>query len=431
MKGDIETGTGSVIKEEESDGHPSHIWKTLIVRGFLCLIILCAGLAGASYIKKNAPKAKKRPPKKVAPLVRTQTVHPSLERVIVRAMGVVIPARQVLLKSRVSGAIISIHPEFSEGGLLKKGDVVLKIDPEDYELAVKQMQSQVVTEQYEFKLELGRQEVAEREWALLKDGKPRSAFDEELALRKPHLEKAKADMTAVKAQLSQARLDLSRTKVLAPFNSVIREKNVDIGSQVSVQEELAELVGTDEYWIRVPVSVDRLKWITIPRKTGDSGSPARVFYGNGIESGYERTGKVIKLLADLETEGRMARVLVAVQDPLGLKAPDSPQPPLLVGEYVRAEIQGHSLDRVYRIPRTALRENSRIWIAGEDGLLHIREVETLWRDANHVLLREGLEPGEKLIVSDLAAPVEGMKIRVSKPENDVPSQQRLRRVKGE
>jgi RND family efflux transporter MFP subunit len=369
-------------------------------------------MAGASYIKKNAPKARKRPPRKSAPLVRTMAVFPSTHRATIQAMGTVIPARQVLLKAGVSGPILFIHPQFREGGLLKKGEVVLQIDPEDYRLAVKEMESQVVTEEYELKLEMGRQEVAQREWALLNDGKPVKAIDEELALRKPHLEKAKADLAATGAQLKQARLNLSRTAVIAPFNSVVRKKNVDIGSHVSSQEELAELAGTDVYWIKVPVPVDRLKWMTIPGKESDAGSVVHIFYGNGLRSGYKRTGKVVKLLPDVEEEGRMARLLVSVKDPLGLNTPGSSKPPLLIGEYVKVKIEGHAMERVFRIPRTALRENEKIWIAGDDGLLQVRKVSIFWRDIHHVFLEKGLNAGERLIVSDLAVAVEGMAIRI-------------------
>lgn len=391
---------------------PPRRWVGWVVKIILCLIVLSAGLAGASYMTHTAPKAMKRPPRNETPLVRTLEVARSTEKVIMRAMGNVIPARQIRLKSRVSGEIISTHSEFDEGGILEKGAVVLQIDPQDYRLALKQKQSQVVNKQYELKLELGQQDVAKREWELLNGHDPAKAPDAELALRKPHLERVKADLAAAQAELTQAELDLSRTTVRAPFSAVIRTKNVDLGSRVTAQEQLAELVGTDEYWIRVPLPLDRLKWITIPRKAGDSGSQVHVYWGNDRDSLSVRTGKVIKILPDLETDGRMARLLVSVKDPLDLKNPDRRRPGLLIGDYVRVEIQGHDVEDVVRIPRTALRDNAKIWVAGKDDKLHVRAVSTLWRDTDTVLLRDGLDPGERLIVSDLQTPVEGMTVRV-------------------
>ena len=399
--------------EDARTGRSPHRRYGRLVRGFLCLIILIAGIAGASYITKTAPKAGKRPPSKEAPLVRVEEFSLSLETVTIRAMGTVIPARQVLLKSRLSGEVIETHPEFTEGGLLQKGAVVLQLDPQDYKLAVTQKQTQVVNAQYQLELELGKQEVAKREWRLLNRNIAGEKQDADLALRKPHLEKARADLAAAQAELSQALLDLSRTTILAPFNSVVREKNVEVGSQVSAQGLLAGLVCTDSYWVRVDVPLDRLKWINIPLRSGNQGSMVRIFCDNGPGSACARTGNVIRILSDLEVEGRMARLLVSVKDPLCLKKENAQRAPVLLGDYLRVEIQGHEIKDVYRIPRTALRDNSKIWVAAHDGTLHIREVHTVWRDIDTVLIRDGLRPGDRLIISDLQSPVEGMRIRLS------------------
>jgi RND family efflux transporter MFP subunit len=410
------------------EAHPPRSgWLGRIVKIFLCLLVLSAGIAGASYINKTAPKPGKRPPQKTAPLVRTQVVQPSTEQITVYAMGTVIPARQIVLKSRVSGEIISVHPEFTEGGFLKKGDKVLQIDPEDYRLAIEQKKSQVADAEYAFKLELGRQDVAKREWELLNSERPNKEKDAELALRKPHLDKAKADLVAAKAELRQAQLALSRTTVLSPFNAVIREKNVDLGSQVSAQDQLAELVGTDEYWIQASVSLDRLKWITVPAKDDEYGSRVRIRFGNGFQTAYELTGRVVRLLSDLETDGRMARLLVAVKDPLGLKKKKNHQPPLLIGDFVHVEIQGVQLKDVYCIPRIALRDNSNIWIVQDDEVLRIRRADIIWRDIDTVLLKEGLSSNENLIISDIQSPVDGMRVRIEQTNSNVPAGKDLKK----
>jgi len=392
---------------------PSSRWRK-VFKVMVPLLILGSGLALASYLHNTGPKTSKRTPVKTARLIKAQAVHATSERVILRAMGTVIPARRMQLRARVSGEIISTHGEFLEGGFFKEGEKILQIDPEDYKLAVAQKQSQVVNARYELKLEKGRQDVAKREWQLLNGDKTASALDIELALRKPHLEKAQADLAASEAELEQAQLNLDRTTVRAPFNAIVLTRHVEKGSQISIQDQLAELAGTDEYWIQVSLPVDRLEWITIPLKPGDFGSKVHIFYGNSSQ----RTGTVIKLLSDLEEEGRMARVLVSVKDPLDLKNPNKKQTPLLIGEYVRVEIEGLNLENVFRLPRTALRDNSRIWIAGDDGRLIIRNVDVLWRDMETVFLKNGLTEGEQVIVSDLAAPVEGMAVRVDRSSDD-------------
>jgi len=391
-----------------------------IIRIVLSLVILAVGIATASYLKNSAPRTKKQPPVKLNPTVQIQKVKPSSFQIIVTAMGTVIPAREVVLKSRVSGEIVEIHPEFTEGGFLKKDMKILQIDPQDYELALARKRSTVTDAEYALKLELGHQTVAKREWELLNQGKPAQDMEKELALRQPHLNKVRADLSAAEAELKAAMLDLERTHITVPFNTMVRSKSVDRGSQVTPQEPLAELVGTDAYRIQASLPVDRLEWIDVPVQTGDPGSKARIIYGQG----HECSGTVIRLMGDLATEGRMARILVEVADPLGLKASNKDRAPLLIGEYVRVKILGRKLDNVFQIPRTAFKDNSSIWIAGENQTLEIRKVRPVWRDADVVLLQDGLKPGEQLIVSDLPAPVQGMSVRVeplkSEVENDQP-----------
>ena len=375
------------------------------------------GVGTAAYLKNSAPRTQKRPPVKLSPAVQVEIVRPSEYQIVVRAMGTVIPDREVVLKSRVTGEVIDIHPEFTEGGFFKKDMKVLQIDPLDYELALARQQSVVADAEYALKLELGHQAVAKREWELLNGNNPAQDMEKELALRKPHLDKARAELAAAQAELKTAMLNLDRTRIMAPFNAMVRSKSVDLGSQVTPQESLAELVGTDAYRIQTSIPIDRIGWIQIPGRADGSGSKARIIYGQG----HECMGRVTRLMGDLSTEGRMARILVEIKDPLCLKAVDQDRAPLLIGEYVRVEIQGRKLDRVFQIQRTALKDNSSVWIAGENQTLEIRKVHPIWRDADIVLLQEGLNPNDRLIVSDLPAAVEGMPVRIDNLKSEVNS----------
>ena len=310
-------------------------------------------------------------------------MQPETHEVIVSAMGTVIPAREIVLESRVSGEIVFIHPEFTEGGFLEKGAEILRIDPQDYSLALTLAQAMVKDAESKLKQLEAEAESARDEWRdLYKDSREGDSEPPPLLVKEPQLSAARAMLTAEKADVQKARLNLARTKIRSPFNAIVRAKNVDIGSQVSGQEKLAELVGTDEYWIQASIPVDRLSWIKIPRKPAESGSKVRIFYRNADE----RAGRVTKLLGALEAEGRMARILVEVKDPLGLKTAGNNQLPLLIGEYVRIEIEGRQLQNVYRIPRAALRDDANLWIVSNDGKLDIRQVEIIWRDTQTVLL---------------------------------------------
>jgi len=392
---------------------PAVRWWKRSLRISVALLIVGAGISGAAYLKKSAPKATKRPPAKWIPVVRVESMQPSRHQVVIQAMGTVIPSQRVLLKSRVSGQVIAVHPEFVEGGFLVEGARIVQLDQSDYKLALAQKQTALIDSQYALKLELGRQDVALREWQLLNNQDNSEDFDSALALRKPHLEKAKADVAAAEAALARAALDLERTAIKAPFNAMVLSKAIDKGSQVGLQEALAELVGTDAYWVQASIPIERLDWIQVPHRIDDPGSVVKVSYGQG----HVIAGTVARLMGDLESEGRMARLLIAVPDPLRRRSPSLESPPLLLGQYVRVEIQGRVLDDVFTIPRTAFRDDNTVWLVIDDDRLDIRTVSPVWRDSETVVLRNELKAGDRLIVTDLPAPVAGMEVRI---ESDRP-----------
>lgn len=364
---------------------------------FICIALPALAIIIASVLVATAPKAEKKRPPKSAALVEVKALEPTDETVVLELAGTVTPAEEVLLRARVSGEVVSISPHFIEGGLLDKGEEAVLIDPVDYELALTAANSALETARFNYKLELGRQDVAQREWDMLKTDDA-TEQEKELALRIPHLAASKAALEAAEATLANAALDLGRTTIRAPFNAIVISRNVNTGSQASLQDVLASLAGTDAYWVLVSIPVDRLEWVEIPGSTARITSP----------SGAVREGHVIKLLADLEQKGRMARLLIEVSDPLCLRPENAERKPLLIGEYVRADVSGRELQQVYSIPRKALHNNGDIWIATQDNTLDIRPVDVLWRDGQRILVRDGIREGERLIVSDLTAPVQGM-----------------------
>lgn len=376
------------------------------------LLILGSALAVAGYIKKSAPKPQRRPPLRSEPLVQAETVHKSFEQVVISAMGTVVPVREVEIEAQVSGLVVDMHPDFVPGGRFEAGKEFLFIEPTDYQLAISRAEASVAEADYALKLEQGQQDVARREWELFAGGAPASELDEELALRKPHLLKAQADLNAAQAELLQARINLERTLLRAPFNAMVRSKKVDLGGLLSSQDQVATLVWTDEYWVQAAVPVDRLQWIDFPGGASPDGSLVRLICGAGTESQYERTGTVVRLLGDLEEEGRMAKVLVSVKDPLELSKPEQERRPLLLGEYVRVEIEGRLIDDVVAIPRSAVHDGDRVWTVDSDSRLAFREVQIVWRDGERVYVGGGLGAGERLVLSDLTMPIPGMPLRL-------------------
>ena len=382
-----------------------------IMRLIICLLLIAVGIGGARFLIATKPKVSKRPPEKMAPLVRTAALQAENYTFSIPAMGTVIPARETGLEVPASGEVIYVHPELTEGGMLAKGTKILQVDPKDYELALHQKRRALTDAEYAYKLEQGHQDVARQEWNLLYGDKPMDEGESDLALRKPHLEKVKVEIEAARAELEQAEINLKRSTLTAPFNALVLNSYVEQGSQVSSQERLADLVGTDNYWVQVSLPLDRLKWIQVPNGEQAEGSVVKIFY----RTDNVKIGKVIRLLPDLSKEGRMARLLIEVNDPLDLKAKNEKQPMLLIGEYVRVSIEGEELQNVFQVPRSALHNDSEVWIVNEEGKLSIRPVKTIWRDRGSVVVSDGFKSGENLVISDIEAPVAGMDLRIEQP----------------
>jgi RND family efflux transporter MFP subunit len=375
------------------------------------IVLLALAGASAAYMMNNRPKPKRKKPTPSAQIVTVQNIKSTTRQVTVPVMGTVVPAVEVDLKSRVTGEIIWINPEFVEGGIVKKGQTLVKIDPTEYELALLRKKATIQSAMLELRTEEGRQEIARSEWAILGLEENATELDRDLALRQPQLAANRANLEAARAEIKQAELDLERTVIKAPFNAIIRSANVDVGAQATNQGTLASLVGSDRFYIETLIPMDRIKWIHIPDKTGDAGSTAKIVSG----SGRTLKGRIYKLLGEIEPNGRLARLLVEIKDPLDLARVNGDRHPLLLNDYVSVEIEGRSVQNVFVIERQHLDDGNLVYLVDDDDRLQIRTVDIVWSSADHVLAR-GLKENEKLIISDVPAPVEGMKLRVTQDQ---------------
>lgn len=385
--------------------------RTIFISVLIPLIILGGGVLVTTHFMKTSPKAVPRKKPVYETLVQVEPINFSSEQTMVSGMGSVVAAREVDLKSRVGGDVVYLNEEVAPGGILTEGQIVLKIDPANYQFRVSQLESEVARAEADLVLEMGNQRVAQKEFELLGE----EALEEEkaLMLRIPQLRQKEAALESTRSKLAEAALELERTTLKAPFDSVIRSKLVELGSRVTEATPVAHLIGTDSFWVQVGVSVDKLDWITFPDKQNpDGGSDVRIYARTAGDTDNFRSGRVIRLAADLEEGGRMAKVIVAVDDPLCLQPENQGQPVLFLGSYVRVEIEGKFLQDVYPLKRAHLRDNSTIWMLGADSTLEIRPVTPLFKGPAKVLLRDEVEPGEKLIVSNIPTPVAGMKVRL-------------------
>jgi multidrug efflux pump subunit AcrA (membrane-fusion protein) len=424
-------GFETPVPPPSSKGLPT--WLAVLVS----LGMLAAAIGTAVFLFKTRPKPAKEPEAAVAPVVEVIPAKVGAHAVRLRLHGQVRAAQQVVLMPEVGGRVQWLSDNLVPGGFVKQGEPLVRIDARDYALALEQQRAQLQNQKLQLEVEKARRGVAAKEWEIYKKEREKAGLpvpDEKegdggppLALREPHVKSAEVALDAAESSIQRAQLQLSKTALEAPFNAFVQQESVDKGQLVGPTSQLATLVGTDAFWVQVSVPFDKLAYIQLP--SGDTpGSETQVFMETGAER-VARTGRVIRLLGDLDPVGRMARVLVQIDDPFMLKEKGSPAGaelegaaaegeaprrdplPILLGSFVRVEIEGETLQNVAELPRSALMADDVIHVLSKDDTLAIKKVKVIWGNPDTVLVRGPIENGDRLIVTTLSAPVEGMKLR--------------------
>ena len=390
-----------------------------MVKIVLTLLLVGGAAAAYKYQMDTSPRVQRQRPPRQARLVQVIELQNSNHATTVNAMGTVVPAQRVTLHPQVSGQIVEVCEALIPGGIVSAGDKLVMIDRRDYEVQVQQRRGDVARALKELKVEQGSQAIARQEYELL--GEIIAEEDRELVLRKPQLAAARSALESAEAALRKAELDLARCEIFAPFNAVIQDKHVDLGATVSAGTQLVTLIATDEAWIDLKVPISQLQWLAIPQRNGDTGSSVKIF--NTLAWGPERfrTGQVVRLYGQIEAEGRMARLLVGVDDPFSLKPANRGEPKLLMGTFVQAEIEGRTLESVFSISRPHLRDDNTVWIMDANDQLEIRPVQIAFRGPEKVFVKAGIEKNERLVTTDIAAPVPGMPLRTTESDPDTGS----------
>lgn len=381
------------------------------LNAILAVLTVLVAVAGAALLVMSKPQPERAEVQKPEVRVQVMRAHPGAQEITVTAMGEVKPAHELVVQPEVPGRVIDRSDNLIPGGIVQKGEVLVRIDGRDQTAVLAAQRAAVAQAQLSLADERTRKEVAVSEW-----GKQVSGLDKEsadFALREPHAESAKASLASAREQLARAKRDLGRTAVRAPFDAVVREVSVEPGQVAGTQTRLATLVNVDRYWVEVAVPVANLAHLDIPgvNVAGLRGSPARVIHEAGPGVTIERQGYVERLLTGVDSRGRLARLLIAVEDPLALGTELQSRPlPLLLGSFVRVELGGQPIDQGVKIPRTALVDGKFVWLVADSKLTR-REITVLWRDAKSVIA-QGFQGGESVLVTPLAAPTEGMEVIV-------------------
>lgn len=382
--------------------------QSKLIKIGLPFLILAVGFITMRIMITSRPEPRKEKRDNPGALVEVVRASRGERQVLVQGTGTVQPRQEISLAPQVSGRVTKIADRLIAGGFFRRGDVLFEIEDADYRLSVDRARAALAKAEYELIAMQGQARIARQEWERLQldDGEQPNP----LVVYEPQLKNARAALLSAEATLQQAQLDLQRTVLRAPFNAVIRSESVDPGQYVRSGTAVAMLAGTDQAEIVVPLPLEELAWLQIPRAgQGGSDTTVTVQLGAGEET-FAWSGRVVRQLGDVDPQGRMARLVVAVNDPYGLRQGAGDRPLLSMGIFVQVLLHGKMLKDVAVIPANALRDGATVWVMN-DGHLKVRPVEVVRRTRDEVVIGAGLASGDPVVLTNLAGAIEGMKLR--------------------
>ena len=393
---------------------PKRSWPTIVINTIMCLSILGASAAAIVVINRTEPTAEQiNTRRKSAALVETVVVERGTYSPELVVLGTVQPAQEIVLSPRVRGQVVELSPKFAPGEVVAKDEVLLQIDPADFENAVSIRESELKQAEASLEIEAGRQSLAKQELALLGDSI--EGLNKALVLREPQYASIQSQISAAKAALRRAKLDLERTQIIAPFDAQILRRTANVGSQVGPGDEIGQLVGVDEYWVTAAVPVRSLRWVQF---SDSDHAPSTVKLRNPDAWGpdVEREARVARMIGRLDQQSRLARVLITVSDPLGRQ---SSAPALILDTLIEAHIEGKPIEDVVQLSREYVHDRNTVWVM-KDNKLEVRQTRIVFQDAKHAYIGEGLEHGEEVVTTTLATVAEGIGLRRI-PDQPAPS----------
>jgi len=387
----------------------------------LVAVVLAASAVVTLLMMKNPVKAEPEPSRENIPLVRVKAATPTNVQWVVHSQGNVQPRTQITLSPEISGIVAEVSPALVPGGFFEAGELLVQLEPTDYELAATQAVAQVIAATARLIREEAEAEVASAEWAELGGGRTPSP----LTLRKPQLAEAQAALASAEAAVEQAHRELDKTALRAPFAGRVSSENVDVGQFVSRGAPLAVLQSVETAEVRLPIPPGQAGYADLPipwREGMGGGRPEVRLSGKLGRSTHVWTGTVVRTESELDSKTRMIIAVAEVKNPYQ-RQDDEERPPLLTGLFVNAEIVGHTLENVFEIPRDALRGRDELLLVDQESRLRFRTVDVIRSERGRVVIRDGLRAGELICLSPMETPVDGMRVRIAVPPTDEGSPQ--------
>lgn len=328
----------------------------------------------------------------------------------VEAQGEVRPQREIVVAPQIAGRIAFVSPDFIDGGIITEGQVLVRLENDDYRLGVVRANSVVASAEQRLAREIAESEIAVQDLRDLGIENPSP-----LARREPQLADARAALESAKAQLAEAELALRRTAIVAPFSGRVREKSVDIGQFASPGQSLGRIFATDVVEVVLPITDEQMGQMDLPLAFAESAAkpgPEVLFSAQVGGQMREWRGRVTRTAAAISPRTRLINVIAELNDPFGEGSDEGA--PMVPGLFVTAYIEGSTVESLLVAPRGALRSGTQVYVGDpEAGELHIYEVDVEYSDPNGAWFRsDDVKPGDLAVTSPIQAAFDGMNITV-------------------
>jgi len=377
--------------------------------------IIFAAVIVLIIIGALAPKPAKKPIDIKAPLVEIKQLIRENVTLRVRSQGSILPRTETNIVAEVSGRVIFVAERFNAGGFFRKGDILLKIDPTDYELSVQQAKARLETAEASLLEEQARGEQAREEWLL--SGKQLEDAPI-MALRKPQMQKAQAEVNSAKAELQKAQVQLTRTIIKAPYHAMVKVKQTDIGQYVTPGTVLANTFAIDYAEARLPIKQNDMPYVNLPNISEESNKGDEVSLSMNV-GGKKREWQsyISRYEGVVDESSRVHYVIAQIDDPYAFRRDDFIHP-LHIGSFVKAEIKGKVIKDVVAIPHNAIYGANEIYQVSHDNKLAKTLLEGVYSDSEYLYTQQSIDLAKPLILTKLETPVEGMSLRIKRNETE-------------
>jgi len=362
--------------------------RYLLIGGMLGVAVL-----GSLAMMKMKPEPEKKDIDTREPLVDVMVLEPLATTFQVRTQGTVRPRTETVLSAEVSGTITSISPDFVAGGVFKAGETLMRIDPTNYRVAVDKAEALVNQRQIEF------------------DGAKKLRSQGYRA--ESELASAAAALASAKAELVRAKRDFERTYIRLPYEGIVRVKETDIGQFVNPGSRLGVVFATDFAEVRLPLTDLDLAFVDLPdlaeiTASGDGAGPMVTL--TAVQKGVEKRwrAQIVRGEGVVDERSRVTYAVARIEDPYRLHSDGTPLP---MGTFVAASIDGSEILSVMRVPQSAVRGSDQLLFIDAENKLRIRKVDIVRSDAEFAYVRGGATAGERVVLTALEAPINGMALR--------------------